>query len=269
MTVREFNGTSDELVTDIGAASGMVYGTVAALVKFSTVIDFRDWTMLHNSSGSFVWTPVGLTNFGTLHMFTNGASSNSGITPGNTSWKLIVVRKATGSTTPRFSVYDYTSATWTHAAGGSTLDDSFSSPGVGGQIRFTYQNSSDFFGGRIAARALWSNSLPWTADAAGDADIEASGLITSASSWAATNPTLLQFFNQADTSTPVTDVSSAGTANQTSISGTTVVTNDDPPGFSFSSGPNVYFSNGAQASGIYEMTAGGILVQRNNLITIK
>ena len=33
--------------------------------------------------------------------------------------------------------------------------------------------------------------------------------------------------------------------------------------------PKVYFSNGAQASGIYEMTSGGILVQRNNLITIK
>jgi hypothetical protein len=33
-------------------------------------------------------------------------------------------------------------------------------------------------------------------------------------------------------------------------------------------GPNVYFSGGAQASGIYEMTSGG-LIQRNNLITIK
>lgn len=33
--------------------------------------------------------------------------------------------------------------------------------------------------------------------------------------------------------------------------------------------PNIYFANGAQASGIYEMTAGGVLVQRNNLITIK
>jgi hypothetical protein len=33
--------------------------------------------------------------------------------------------------------------------------------------------------------------------------------------------------------------------------------------------PNIYFSNGAQASAIYEMTAGNVLVQRNNLITIK
>jgi len=35
------------------------------------------------------------------------------------------------------------------------------------------------------------------------------------------------------------------------------------------SNPNIYFSNGAQSTGIYEMTAGGVLVQRNNLITIK
>lgn len=34
-------------------------------------------------------------------------------------------------------------------------------------------------------------------------------------------------------------------------------------------GANLYFSNGAQATGVYEMTAGGVLVQRNNLITIK
>lgn len=34
-------------------------------------------------------------------------------------------------------------------------------------------------------------------------------------------------------------------------------------------GPNVYFSSGAQASGVYEMTTGGVLVQRTNLITIK
>lgn len=31
-------------------------------------------------------------------------------------------------------------------------------------------------------------------------------------------------------------------------------------------GTNVYFSNGQQASGIYEMTTGGVLVQRNSII---
>lgn len=233
MTVREFDGVSDELVTGIGAASGMVYGTVAALIKFSTVSSFRDWTMLHTAGGSFVWTPVGMTNFSTLHMFSNGVSSNSGINPGTTSWKLMVVRKATGTTAPRFSIYDYTSNTWSHAAG-ANLDDSLSAPGPGGQVRFTYQGSGDFFGGRIAARALWSNALPWSADPAGDAAIEASGLKDSAVNWASASPTAFWLFNQASTATAVDDVSTAGTGGQTSIVGTTVVTGDDPAGFDFS-----------------------------------
>jgi hypothetical protein len=250
MTVREFNGTSDELVTDVGAASGMVYGTVATLVKFSTVSGFRDWTMLHDSSGLYAWSPNGLTNFSTLQMDTHGAASDSGINPGTTSWKLIVVRKATGTTTPRFSVYDYSSGTWTHVSGGSSISDSSFPPGVGGQVRFTYQNTSDFFGGRIAARALWSNSLPWTADASGDAAIEASGLRYSAFKWKQNNPTLFQLFNQSDTSTPVADLSSAGTANQTSISGTTVIAGDDPPGFNFSlTSPALYEWSFDEASG--------------------
>jgi hypothetical protein len=233
MTVREFNGTSDELVTDIGAAFDMVYGTAAALLKFSTVTAFRDWTMLHTPGSSFVWTPVGLTNFSTFQMFSNGASSNSGISPGTASWKLVVARKASGNVTPRFSVYDYSSATWAHAAGSSPLSDSGSPPGVGGQVRFTYQNVSDFFGGRIAARALWTNSLPWSADAAGDAAIEVSGLKDAATSWLGSNPSAFWLFDQASVATPVEDLSVSGTADQIAISGTTVVTGDDPPGFSF------------------------------------
>jgi hypothetical protein len=211
----------------------MVYGTVAALLKFSSVSGFHDWTMLHTPGGSFVWTPVGLTNFGTFQMFSNGTSSNSGISPGTTSWKLVVARKASGNVVPRFSVYDYASATWTHAAGGSPLGDSGSPPGVGGQVRFTYQNVADFFSGRIAARALWSNVLPWSADAAGDTAIEVSGLKDTATSWLGNSPSAFWLFNQASVATPVEDLSTAGTADQTSINGTTVVTGDDPPGFSF------------------------------------
>lgn len=250
MTVREFNGTTDELVTSIGAASGMVYGTVATLVKFSTLSGFRDWTMLHDSGGLYAWSPNGLTNFSTLQMDTHGANSDSGINPGTTSWKLIVVRKATGSNAPRFSVYDYSSGTWTHASGGTALANSGFAPGVGGQIRTTYQGSGDFFGGRLAARALWSNSLPWTADAAGDAAIEAAHLHTSARHWQQASPTVFQLFNQSSTATPVDDLSTAGTADQTSLVGTAVVTNDDPPGFSFSLGITPLFAwNADEASG--------------------
>jgi hypothetical protein len=235
MTVREFNGVSDELVTGIGAASGMVHGTVATLVKFNTISGYRDWAMLHTAGGSFVWTPVGLTDFAAFHMFSNGVSSYPALGPSLGVWYLIVARKATGSNAPRFSVYDLTAGTWTHASGASNLDDSLSPPGAGGQVRFTYQGSGDFFGGRIAARALWSNTLPWSADSAGDAAIEASGLKDSAVNWSKNGPSAFWLFNQESTTTPVDDLSVGGTADQMSISGTTAVAGDDPPGFDFSS----------------------------------
>ena len=41
MAVREFNGTTDLLACGVGAASGMTYGTGAALVKFSNLTGFR------------------------------------------------------------------------------------------------------------------------------------------------------------------------------------------------------------------------------------
>lgn len=55
----------------------------------------------------------------------------------------------------------------------------------------------------------------------------------------------------------------------TALDSTAINTYMNTPVTAPAAGPNVYFHTGAQASGVYEMTAGGILVQRNNLITIK
>ena len=234
--VREFNGTSDILNTDVGGASGMVYGTVATLVKFNTVTGFRDWAMLHTSGGSYAWAPLTLTNFSTLSMDNNGAGAESGINPGTSSWKLIVARKASGTATPRFSVYDYGSSTWTHAAGANTLANAATAPGSGGTIRFNFQDSDDFFGGRIAARAFWSNSLPWAATTGGDTDIEGAGLEDAAANWLSNSPTVFQLFNQASVSDLVLDLSTTGTADEVSRTGTTVITGAPPAGFDFSVG---------------------------------
>lgn len=238
MTVREFNGTSDELVTSIGAASDMTYGTAAMIMKFSTLSGFREFCMIHNVSNAFVANPIGLTDFAAFEV-NYGTSSDFAINnpiPGTDIWLLVVARKATGSSTPRLSMYNYNTGAWTHGNGSSAIADG-SAPGTDAFIRFSYLGSSLFFGGRVAARALWSNSLPWAANSTGDTAIEVSGLNFSAYNWKQKNPTLFQLFNQADTSTPVADLSTAGTANEISISGTTVVSGDDPPGFSFSLSP--------------------------------
>lgn len=240
MTVREFNGTTDLLVTDVGAAAGMTYGTWAAIVKFSDLSTFRGIAYAHDSGGAYKGA-FGTTNFSRFSLNDGSTDTNLGsVTLATGVWYLCVVRKAAGSAvTPRFSVYNFTTSVWTHGAGSAALND-FVAPGVGGTHQFAYQGgSASIFAGRVAARAHWSNSLPWTSDAAGDSDIEAAGLEVVASSWVAADPSVFQLFNQAATSDPVQDLSATGTADQVSIVGTTVVTTDDPPGFDFSlTGPS-------------------------------
>jgi hypothetical protein len=230
MAVREFNGTTDELVCATGAASGMTYGTCAVLLKLSSVTAFQQFAAPHNSGGTFLAAILGLTDFGAFTMY-NGADS-TGPSASTTIWYLAVVRKATGTATPRFSVYNYNSTSWAHAAGSVTLAD-WTSPGASGSFRFTFQSSADFFAGRVAARAVWSNSLPWSADTTGDSNLQSAGLHTAASNWLSNNPSAFWLFNQAATATPVDDLSTTGTADQTSITGTTVINGDDPPGFDF------------------------------------
>lgn len=77
------------------------------------------------------------------------------------------------------------------------------------------------------------------------------------------NADALRIYDQAGSAPVVDDIRVFNTALTQSEINTWMTT---PVG---TTAPNVYFSNGAQASGIYEMTSGGVLVQRNNLITIK
>lgn len=236
MAVREFNGTTDQLICGIGGASSMAYGTVACLVKFSTVTAISALSHLHNSGGTFLSAPLYMLNSSVWSLY-DGFGDATGSTAAASTWYLAVVRKTTGSVTPRFSVYNYSTTSWTHTAGSTTRSD-WTAPGAGGNIQFSFQaGGGDQFSGRIAARALWANSLPWTADAAGDTAIQSAGLHTAAGSWLTASPSAFWLFNQASTGTPVPDSSTAGTATQSSITGTTVITGDDPPGFDFTLGP--------------------------------
>lgn len=233
MAVREFNGTSDDLVLGLGAATSNTFGTFAMLLKFSSVTGFRALFQINDSSYTFIAAPLALTNFGSYEMF-SGSSVTYATNPVTGRWYLAVARRATGTATPRLSTYDYTATTWTHRNAGGSIGN-WTAPGAGGRSGFAFQGSSDFFAGRVAARAAW-NSLPWTADASGDTALQAAGLETAAASWLTASPSVFWLFNQASVSTPVDDLSSGGTGDEISRAGTTVVTGDDPPGFSFTLG---------------------------------
>jgi hypothetical protein len=242
VAVREFNGTTDLIQCATGGLSGTTYGTFAAIFKTDDITTDHAIVDMHNSGGTFLWRPIGLTGANFI-MWNGDYSMLATPTVAITTWYLGVIRKATGTATPRFSFYNFGSTTWGHGDGTTARPDG-TAPGASGTLRFG-DGDNAWWDGRVAVRAAWSNEVHWTADASGDTAIEAAGLHASLQNWVDESPTALWPFNQASVATPVDDI--IGGADQSSISGTTVVTDDDPPGFDFSLGPapNLWFTRAA------------------------
>lgn len=215
---RTFDGVNDDLVTTTGALSGMTYGTVAALFRYTSNSAFQSLFVLHSSGGSFLGSVV-ITDSNQMHCHNNIAGSSSGVTLSSAVWYLQVVRKATGSSVPRFSGYNYTTGAWSHAAGSAIAN--WVAPSSGGTVKCSWENSAEWFKGDLVARAAWSNALPWAASGAGDLILEAAGLQYSLMAWINAAPSALWVFDQADTGQTVPDLTGGG-ASQSSIVGTTV-----------------------------------------------
>ncbi|MDG4826029.1 hypothetical protein O7635_29620 [Asanoa sp. WMMD1127] len=225
--VRAFDGIDDEIVTGVGALSAMTHGTVAFIMKRTGSGAVEAMFAPHSSDGTFRGE-VG-TSTGNAWQWYSGAASIGGALTNNR-WFFVVARKPAGTSTPRFSSYDYTGGTWQHV-NGANARAAWTPAGVGGSIKMSAAGS-DFPLAKVAVRAAWSNALPFAADTAGDAAIEASGMHLSAAAWLTRGPNAMWLFNQADISTPVPDITGGG-ANQTAITGTSVDTTDPPPGFNF------------------------------------
>lgn len=234
MTVREFNGTTDTIRHAIGGFASCAFGTGAAILRPADNTGGHTTTALHNGSGSVRNDFVHRSN-ANPSMFSNATGFVSGGGSPMTNapeWYMVVGRKATGTATPRFSVYRYSTDTWAHGDAGGTLAD-WGTPGASGTIR-TDMEATEFLNGRLAVRAAWSNNLPWAASAGGDAALEAAGLHLALQAWVDAAPTGLWVFDQASTATPCDDLTGNG-ADQVALTGTTVVA-DAPPGFDYTLG---------------------------------
>ena len=263
MTVRVFDGVDDDIQFDVGGISGMTYGATAMLVKHSVSAAFQALGYIHNSGGAFVEAPVSATAFNSWEWFT-GSASNSGSNNYTTGvWYLVVIRKASGTSNPRFSVYNYSTGVWTHSDGSGAVGDG-TAPGAGGTIRHSFQGGTPLFTGKIAARAYWSNTVPWSQDSTGDAAIVASGMHTAVYNWLAQSPSVMHVYDQADPTTAILDESSGGTAVQVARVGTTVDTGDDPAGFSFARSS----SNNVSLNGTLAPVTGSANVTASDDVTL-
>jgi hypothetical protein len=224
-TVREFDGSTHRITFATGGLSAMTFGTFAFLVKLDGApVDSRTLLALHDSGGNFLGHPAQFDTSSDALVWHNGTGGVSWATSPADVWVMMVLRKATGTSTPRRSLYNDDTQTWTHAnASGSVAD--WAAPGGSGDFG-THVQGSEPYQGRIAAMAAWSNTLPWSADTTGDAAIEAAGLEDALQNWVDESPSALWAFDQASVATPVDDLSATGTADQTAITGTTAITNE-------------------------------------------
>lgn len=226
MAVRAFT-VAHNLDCAVGTLTG-TFGTYACIIKRGATGAWHTFMALHNAAGSTALNQFAYSPADVIIWWIDGITVTGPAAIGTADWSLLVARKATGTATPRFSLYNFTTDTWVHAnASGARPNWS----ATGGLIRFNWQGGDNFVG-RIAVRAGW-NSLPWAASTAGDSALESAGLEVSAANWLAASPSAFWLFNQAAVTTPVADETGGG-ADQTSRTGTTVITDDDPPGFSFS-----------------------------------
>jgi hypothetical protein len=232
MAVREFNGAGDRVLLAVGGLSAATHGTYGAIFKVDNTAAVRCLFVFLTSGGSFAWAPFVIETDDTAVWSSGGSGAATSAAIPQATWLTMIVRKATGTATPRFSYYNHTSTTWTH--GNAIASVANGTAPTGGSIAPSSDSAgSESFDGRIALLAGWSNAVHWTADASGDTAIEAAGLEDSLQNWVDESPNMLCPYNQ-DPLSAVDDI--IGGADQTSVTGTTVVTGDDPPGFSFALG---------------------------------
>lgn len=233
MAVREFNGSSDDIRFAKGgwAATGAL--TIAVLVK-RTANNTWDALVSPHTTGN-----VGTCGF-ELTDNSGGAFSNrlsyfaggSGDAANNANqqllaadgWAIVAMRKAAGTNAADFHLFKLGTSTWTTAPAGANSPNPASS--AGGDIRIGSYEGTDWAAMRLALVAVWDSQLS-------QVQVEAlsTGLTTSAWTGHAVAPKAVWQFNQASVATSVTDL--VGTSTQSTLNGTTVVTGDDPPSWTF------------------------------------
>lgn len=249
---RAFDGVDDVITFSAGAAATLQNGafTLVYLVKLASA----------HSGGLYSGTQVGtrrlgMNPFNDSNIYVNitgsGFQSFSYSTFTN-EWAVVGVTKTSGSVALRYHIYEYDTATWTHATitGQGTLANG---SGTVDSILVGSFDPGQFLNGNLAAIGLW------TGTALADATFEAgSGFQTALLNWFNATPSVLWRFNQASTADPVNDLMGSG-ANQSALTGTTVSV-DEPPGFSYAIVNTVTGTAVADLGALSAAATGGVTV---------
>jgi hypothetical protein len=216
---RAFNGSAS-ITCSIGGAGAFGFGTMACIARRT---DESNWhgivaTVQTGGSAFEAYLDIAPSSHGTASAIWSswGGTDNSGTLKFNSAngWCLVACTKATGSATPRYHKYVFSSSTWSHGNGVGAVSNATSAPG--GNVKFG-DVGGDALNGDIAAAALYDRAL---------SDQEIESLAGSWELWLACGPVGAWLFDQAATGQTLVDW--VGGANQSAITGTSVTTASQP-----------------------------------------
>lgn len=211
---RQF-ATGDSLTVSAGGAAGSTSAhTLVALMQISASNASAAQGL---ASSSQVWALL----FDSSKPFGDGDFGSGGPTLTHSTWYVVAVGKASGSQHYQYHAAPISTGVWSHVDGGFSVGD-----GSGGTTSIKFGVTTNTTGGNVTLAAVAEYAVNLS-----DAAVEALG-VTAMDDWLAASPRAAWQFNQASTSDSVTDLT-AGGADQSAISGTTVVS--DPPGWTYHS----------------------------------
>ena len=218
MTVRHFDGVDDVITCEPLSPAFVGHGTLAVIWRAADggnqglmsgeASAFERWS-IQPVAGDEVYVDYG--GFSAMHTWSADE------------WYLTICTKPVGIANVRNHSMPFSTGIWNHTTRGSVDDDN----GLGhSHTHFGWSLNNNFFlEGEIAVAGIWSGVEL--------SDAECESLESELSNWLGLTPTGLWAFNQDDVGDPVLDLSGNG-FDQIAITGTSVLTGDDPPGFDFS-----------------------------------
>jgi len=228
VAVREFDGIDDNLRMD-GSFGALNNGTLLITLL---IVGRLVGTPSNNNDPAVSLDTSANAGLGSIYKGTAeeltwgsdnpGADSASATNAMTTSWSIWAITKAAGTVAPVAHYGTLASGSLTHAATATAVANS--SGTAGARLFFGTFGASGFLNYRLAVGALFNTALT-------NAQLDGVMTAKTTASIDALNPISLMEFTQTSVATAVTDLKSLAT--QAAITGTTAITGDDPPGWTF------------------------------------
>lgn len=245
MTVTNFAADNSEIRVPIPASGGANPTgamTIAAIAKRnSAAATAHTYLAGEDSTGGYIWEFFAATSANnviwTLASGDGGQSATTATKMTTGTWHIIAWTKAAGTVQGRVHMYTF-GGSWAHEAA-AALGSTPTNPATiaSGHVSFGEAIDVDDLDGRIALAGTWAAVLT-------DLQIEALTTNLRTSDWYnhAVSPTGLWQFNRAVNTDDLVDLTAnaqtatgtiTSTTDHSGIQGTTIVSGDDPAGWSF------------------------------------